>query len=72
MGAVPTTAKTGLPAWGRRYTVFVILTLVNLAVWLDEGVFGALTPYWSKALHLTPTQGPTTRPGAEPQGDDRS
>jgi MFS family permease len=56
MGAVPTTAITGLPAWGRRYTVFVILALVNLAVWLDEGVFGALTPYWSKALHLTPTQ----------------
>ena len=42
--------------WGRRHTVFLIVSVVNLVVWLDSGIFGALTPYWSKAMHLTPTQ----------------
>jgi MFS family permease len=42
--------------WGKRHTIFAIICLVNLTIWLDEGVFGALTPYWSKALNLTPTE----------------
>jgi MFS family permease len=40
----------------QRYKVFAIVTLVNLTVWLDEGVFGALTPYWSRDLHLSVEQ----------------
>jgi len=40
----------------QRYKVFAVVALVNLTVWLDEGVFGALTPYWSKDLHLTVDQ----------------
>ena len=39
-----------------RYKVFAVVVLVNLTVWLDEGIFGALTPYWSKDLHLSATQ----------------
>jgi MFS family permease len=45
-----------MPAWGKRHTVFAIICLVNLTVWMDEGIFGALTPYWAKDFHLTPTQ----------------
>jgi len=40
----------------QRYKVFAVVVLVNLTVWLDEGIFGALTPYWSKDLHLTVAQ----------------
>ena len=40
----------------QRYKVFTVVTLVNLTVWLDEGVFGALTPYWSRDLHLSVEQ----------------
>ena len=40
----------------QRYKVFAVVALVNLTVWLDEGVFGALTPYWSKDLHLSVDQ----------------
>lgn len=45
-----------LPRWGRRHTVFVILALINLTIWLDSGIFGALTPYWAKTLNLTPVE----------------
>ena len=47
------------PNWrmyGQRYKVFAIIVLVNFTVWLDEGIFGALTPFWSKDLHLTNAQ----------------
>lgn len=40
----------------QRYKVFAIIVLVNFTVWLDEGIFGALTPFWSKDLHLTTAQ----------------
>lgn len=43
-------------AWSKRHTVFAIICLVNLTVWMDEGIFGALTSYWAKDLNLTPTQ----------------
>jgi hypothetical protein len=38
-------------ALGQRYKVFAIIVLVNFTVWLDEGIFGALTPFWSTDLH---------------------
>ena len=47
---------TGAGASAQRYKVFAIVVLVNLTVWLDEGVFGALTPYWAKDLHLSVEQ----------------
>jgi MFS family permease len=40
----------------QRYKVFAVVALVNLTVWLDEGVFGALTPYWAKDLNLSVDQ----------------
>ena len=42
--------------WGKRHLVFASIVLVNFTIWLDEGIFGALTPYWSADLKLTPEQ----------------
>ena len=42
--------------WGKRHLVFASIVLVNFTIWLDEGIFGALTPYWSADLGLTPSQ----------------
>ncbi|NKW82657.1 MFS transporter [Ochrobactrum pecoris] len=46
-------ARGGL---GKRHLVFAIICLINFTIWLDEGVFAALTPYWAKELNLTPAQ----------------
>lgn len=51
-----TPAEPSFGGWGKRHTVFSIICLINFLVWLDEGVFGALTPYWAKDLSLTPGQ----------------
>lgn len=56
MNATITDATTELPKWGKRHTVFLIVVIANFAVWLDEGMFGAVTPYWSKAIHLSASQ----------------
>ncbi len=40
----------------QRYKVFAVVALVNLTIWLDEGVFGALTPHWARDLHLSVDQ----------------
>ncbi len=50
----PTSASTIVTS--QRYKVFAVIALVNLTVWLDEGVFGALTPYWARDLHLSVDQ----------------
>jgi hypothetical protein len=43
-------------AWGKRYTVFSIICLVDLTAWMDERTFGAVTPCWAKDLNLTVAQ----------------
>jgi MFS family permease len=53
---VSTAADPAAGGARQRYKVFAVVALVNLTVWLDEGVFGALTPYWAKDLHLTVNQ----------------
>ena len=50
----PTSASTIVTS--QRCKVFAVIALVNLTVWLDEGVFGALTPYWARDLHLSVDQ----------------
>lgn len=42
--------------WGKRHLVFASIVLVNFTIWLDEGIFGALTPFWSADLKLTASQ----------------
>jgi sugar phosphate permease len=42
--------------WGKRHAVFAIILLVNMTIWLDEGVFGALTPFWAKEFGLSTSQ----------------
>lgn len=42
--------------WGKRHTLLAIICFINFSIWLDEGVFGILTPYWATSLHLTPVQ----------------
>ena len=44
------------PGWAQRHKVFAVIVLVNFTIWLDEGIFGALTPFWSRDLHLTTAQ----------------
>lgn len=41
---------------GRRRLVFIAILLVNFTVWLDVSKFGLLSPFWSKDLHLNPSQ----------------
>ncbi|MCL6547646.1 MAG: MFS transporter [Alicyclobacillus sp.] len=40
----------------KRFVVLVIVFLINMIVWIDESVFGVLTPLWGKSLNLTPEQ----------------
>ena len=42
--------------FGKRHLVFASIVLVNFTIWLDEGIFGALTPFWSKGLNLSAAQ----------------
>ncbi|MCL6547416.1 MAG: MFS transporter [Alicyclobacillus sp.] len=42
--------------FGKRHIVFWAAILVNFIVWVDDAVFGTLTPYWAGALHLTSAQ----------------
>ncbi|WP_223593797.1 MFS transporter [Neobacillus bataviensis] len=50
--------ESGLPlkGWGKRHTVFLAIILTNFIVWLDDAIFGTLTPYWGKAFELSTPQ----------------
>ena len=54
MASAATTEAAG--RWGKRHLVFASIVLVNFTIWLDEGIFGALTPFWSADLNLTAEQ----------------
>jgi sugar phosphate permease len=45
-----------LKGWGKRHTVFLAVFLTNFIVWLDEAIFGTLTPYWGEEFGLSSTQ----------------
>ena len=42
--------------WGKRHLLFASIVVINFTIWLDEGIFGALTPFWSADLKLTAAQ----------------
>ncbi|EKN70991.1 major facilitator superfamily protein [Neobacillus bataviensis LMG 21833] len=45
-----------MKGWGKRHTVFLAVILTNFVVWLDEAIFGTLTPYWGKEFALSTTE----------------
>lgn len=42
--------------WGKRHSVFLVLVLTNFIIWLDDAIFGTLTPYWGAEFKLSATQ----------------
>lgn len=46
-------SKIQMKGWGQRHTVFLAVILTNFIVWLDEAIFGTLTPYWGEAFPLS-------------------
>jgi sugar phosphate permease len=57
-GKMSTTAESTIQmkGWGKRHTVFLAVILTNFVVWLDEAIFGTLTPYWGEAFALSTTE----------------